>query len=188
MHGEGAKSIGYFGVVPGRRGFVGAGLPADFTDRFDRWFTLASQQPAQDPAPEASAARPLDVTWRFVARAGLFGPFAAAGAWQLSHDAGGLRYPLVVASLGPAEVTDQVWFDRVAAIVSQGADGNLALPEIEVRLSRLPAPAPPQNPPQNPPQSPPESAIVLWRDDWEVHELRFASASSFAAFGLPGGG
>lgn len=183
MHGEGSGSIGYFGVVPGRRGFVVAGLPADFTDRFDRWFNLATAQPAPDPSPDGSDADTIDATWRFAAAAGLFGPTATAGAWHLSRDATGRRYPLAVVCLGPAAVTDQGWFDQVAAIASGAAGGDLTLRDIDDRLSRLPRPALPLGGPD----STPESAIILWRDDWEVHELRFATGRDFAAFGLPGG-
>jgi hypothetical protein len=27
--------------------------------------------------------------------------------------------------------------------------------------------------------------VILWRDDWEVHELAFATPQAFAAHGLP---
>ncbi len=163
--------IGYFGKLPSAAGFVGASLPSDFVDRWDNWYAAATR--SKPPGPITYD----EPVWRFVAAEGLFGPLATAGVWRHSQDARRQRYPFVIASLGRSLSVDDPWFDAAEALLTAAVEGDHA--DLDRRLSRLPAPraAPPAT-----------TAILMWRDDWEVHELSFPSGRAFAAFGLPQGG
>lgn len=165
--------IGYFGKLPGATGFLGASLPQDFTDRWDTWYTSATK--AAPPGPIAFD----EPAWRFVATAGLFGPRAAAGVWRHSQDARGQRYPFVIVALGPDLAVDDPWFDAAEALLTEAVDRMVDPPALPRRLAQLPTPKPAR---------PATPAILMWRDDWEVHELSFPTGRAFAAFGLPQGG
>ncbi len=171
--------FGYFGVLPRRRGFVGQGLPQPFTDRFDRWFALASAVSAPEPADA------IPVVWRFAARAGLFAAEPCSGVWQLCRNADGARYPFVVARLCPQPDASDRWFEGAARIVEAACDGDLRASGIMAEIAALGDPAPAMAEPE---AAEPEAAILMWRDDWEVHELSFATGQALAAYGLPGDG
>ncbi|MES2539931.1 MAG: type VI secretion system-associated protein TagF [Pseudomonadota bacterium] len=164
---------GYFGKLPSAAGFLGASLPPDFTDRWDNWYAAATRTA---PPPPIAYDEPA---WRFVAAAGLFGPLAAAGVWRHSHDSRGERYPFVIAALGRDLAVDDPWFDAAETLLTQTVDGDITTSDLDRGLSRLPVPLP---------AAPPSAAVMMWRDDWEVHELNFPSGRAFAAFGLPQGG
>jgi type VI secretion system ImpM family protein len=163
---------GYFGKLPLAVGFVGASLPQDFTDRWDTWYATATRE--TDPPPIAYD----EPAWRFLAAPGLFGSLPAAGVWRHSRDARGGRYPLVIATLGQPLAVDDPWFDAAERLLTAAVNGEITAPELARRLPGLPVPRP---------ASPPSAAILMWRDDWEVHELSFPTGRAFAAFGLPQG-
>jgi type VI secretion system ImpM family protein len=165
--------IGYFGKLPGVTGFLGASLPQDFTDRWDNWYISATK--AASPGPITFD----EPAWRFVAAAGIFGPLSAAGVWRHSHDARGHRYPFVIAVLGPDLAIDDPWFDASEVLLTATVDRMVDPQDLPRRLAQLPTPksARPATP-----------AILMWRDDWEVHELSFPTGRAFAAYGLPQGG
>ena len=164
--------IGYFGKLPSAAGFVGAGLPSDFVDRWDNWYAVATGTASLPPIAFD------DPAWRFVAAEGLFGPAAAAGVWRHSQDDRGQRYPFVIATLGRNLAVDDPWFDASETLLSATVDGETWLADLPRDLERLPVPVA---------VKPTSAAILMWRDDWEVHELSFATGRDFAAFGLPGG-
>lgn len=168
-----SPSTGYFGKLPSAVGFVGASLPPDFTDRWDAWYATATR--TAPPSPIAYD----EPAWRFVTAPGLFGPFPAAGVWRHSHDARGDRYPLVIATIGQPLVVDDPWFDAAEPLLTAAVDGDITDFDLAQRLLRLPVPRP---------GPAPSAAILMWRDDWEVHELSFPTGRAFAAFGLPQGG
>jgi type VI secretion system ImpM family protein len=161
---------GYFGKLRPVRGFVGSALPADFVDRWDTWYSRAVS--LTPPAPIAHD----DPAWRFAAAAGLFGPLASAGVWRHSMDCDGQRYPFVIACLGHALAVDDPWFDAAEELLTAVVEGEILLTDLTQRITWLsdPVPVKPRN-----------AAMLMWRDDWEVHELSFATGREFAAFGLP---
>jgi type VI secretion system protein ImpM len=168
-----APLTGYFGKLPSAAGFLGAALPPDFTDRWDNWYASATRTAPPGPITYDEPA------WRFVAGPGLFGPVPAAGVWRHSRDSRGQRYPFVIATLGrPLAVADP-WFDVAERLLTSAVGSEITPAELADRLTRLPGPLP---------APPPAAAILMWRDDWEVHELSFATGREFAAFGLPQGG
>ena len=162
---------GYFGKLRGARGFVGAALPAGFVDRWDNWYLAAARV---TPPPPIAHDEPA---WRFTAAAGLFGPAAAAGVWRHSQDRDGQRYPFVIATLGQDLASDDPWFDAAEALLTASVAGEVLLTELASRIALLPAPDTAR---------PLAAAMLMWRDDWEVHELSFATGREFAAYGLPG--
>ncbi|KAF0137802.1 MAG: hypothetical protein FD152_191 [Xanthobacteraceae bacterium] len=168
-----APLTGYFGKLPSAAGFLGASLPPDFIDRWDTWYANATR--AASPPPIAYD----EPAWRFIAAPGLFGPLAAAGVWRHSQDAGGDRYPLVIATIGQPLAVDDPWFDAAERILTSAVDGDITDFDLAHSLPRLPVPHP---------APAPSAAILMWRDDWEVHELSFPTGRAFAAFGLPQGG
>jgi type VI secretion system ImpM family protein len=165
--------IGYFGKLPSAAGFVGASLPSDFVDRWDNWYAAATRSVPPGPITYD------EPVWRFVAAEGLFGPLAASGVWRHSQDARQQRYPFVIATLGRALAVDDPWFDAAEALLTAAVDGYLDHADFDRRLLQLPAPTTAR---------PASTAILMWRDDWEVHELNFPTGHAFAAFGLPQGG
>ncbi|NJM82354.1 MAG: type VI secretion system-associated protein TagF [Tabrizicola sp.] len=171
MRPQAPPFTGCFGLIPRERGFVGHALPSSFTDRWDRWFTLATRDA---PPDSTGAARPV---WRFRSQPGLFGPTACSGAWRMSRDRDGQVYPFVLAHLGAPPAPDDRWFDMAARIVAGATDGSRSLTDIRAETDALrPPPAGPD----------PDGAMLMWRDDWEVHELGFRTGQAFAEFGLPG--
>ncbi|RYF98301.1 MAG: type VI secretion system-associated protein TagF [Caulobacteraceae bacterium] len=163
---------GYFGKLPSAAGFLVASLPQDFTDRWDTWYAAATRE---TPPPPIAYDEPA---WRFVAAPGLFGPLPAAGVWRHSQDVRKGRYPFVIATLGHPLAVDDPWFDAAERLLTSAVDGETTAPDLALRLPRLPIPRP---------AAPPSAAILMWRDDWEVHELSFPTGRAFAAFGLPQG-
>lgn len=167
-----APLTGYFGKLPSEAGFLGASLPQDFTDRWDTWYGSATRE---TPVPPIAYDEPA---WRFIAAPGLFGPRPAAGVWRHSLDSRGGRYPFVIATLGHPLAVDDPWFDAAERLLTAAVDGEITATDLARRLPGLPVPHP---------TPPPSAAILMWRDDWEVHELSFPTSRAFAAFGLPQG-
>jgi type VI secretion system protein ImpM len=160
-------AIGFFGKIPATGDFVAAGLPRTFIDRWDRWMSMEL------------AARPDDGeldprVWRFVVAAGIFGPEPCAGAWRMSEDRVGRRYPFAVVRLGPPPDPADPWFDAVAAAV-RGASEGQPPGWVASAVSEL----------SQPETSGDSGRILFWRDDWEVNELGFADIHDLAANGLP---
>jgi type VI secretion system ImpM family protein len=170
MHSAQALT-GYFGKLRSVAGFVGASLPPEFIDRWDAWYNLASG--TTPPGPIAYD----EPAWRFSAAEGLFGPAPAAGVWRHSQDSNRQRYPFVIATLGHNLAVDDPWFDAAEPLLTQVVEEVLPLPDLARQLAKLPPTVS---------VGPVTAAILMWRDDWEVHELSFATGRDFAAFGLPG--
>jgi type VI secretion system protein ImpM len=162
---------GWVGVLPAAVGLVGSGVPDAVLQRWDRWFDLAS---TVGERLAISHARP---SWRLAARSGVFGPDPVAAAWRLSRDRTGRVYPLAVIRTGPLPAPEDAWFESAEAVVTDATEGWARPDDVERAVARMPVPAilwPAF-----------DAAVILWRDDWEVHELAFATPQAFAAHGLP---
>ncbi len=164
-------ATGYFGKLPSHSGFIGEGLPPAFLDRWDNWYAMATS--LTRPPPLAYD----DPVWRFIARPGLFGCASASGVWRSSRDRHGQIFPFIIACLGPSPATTDPWFDSVESLLSSTFDGLRPVADLSAQLAAVPPPVAAR---------PRDDAILVWRDDWEVHELSFPTARDFAAFGLPG--
>ncbi len=100
---------GYWGKVPGAGDFVGRGLPIEFTKRWDRWMEMS--------LPEALARGGGGGVWCFVARKGVFGRDPVCGAFALSRDRVGRKFPFLVCATGAMPPAPDRWFRRAAEAV-----------------------------------------------------------------------
>jgi type VI secretion system protein ImpM len=161
-------TVGFFGKIPATGDFVTANLPRVFTDRWDRW--MSKELSARPDEGE------LDTrNWRFIVHGGVFGEQPCAGAWRMSQDRVGRRYPLTIARLGPPPDTTDKWFDAVAALLEGAVVGYWDQSRLADKLAATPQPA----------QGPQTPRIVFWCDDWEVRELNFADIHDLADRALP---
>jgi type VI secretion system protein ImpM len=124
----GGVAVGFYGKLPARGDFVRAGLPRDFTDRWDDWLqsVIAGSRALMGEAwLPAFLEAPV---WRFALPPGMCGQRAALGLMLPSVDKAGRYFPLTFAALpaagavlpavgiasaasGPA----RVWLDRCEA-------------------------------------------------------------------------
>ena len=110
---------GFFGKLPARGDFVRAGLPRDFTDRWDEWLrsVLAGSRALMGEAwLPAFLEAPV---WRFALPAGICGARAVLGLMLPSVDRAGRYFPLTFAALhdGMAETAvGDAWLDRCETI------------------------------------------------------------------------
>lgn len=160
-------TTGFFGKIPATGDFVAAGLPRVFIDRWDRWMSM--ELGARPDEGELDSR-----VWRFTVPAGIFGPEPCAGAWRMSEDRVGRRYPFVVAAVGATPPPEDPWFEAVAAIAHGAVEDLRTQGWIGARIAALPSP-----------QDGEGQRIAFWLDDWEVHELSFSDIHDLAANGLP---
>ena len=112
-------AVGFYGKLPARGDFVRAGLPRDFTDRWDEWLqsVLAGSRALMGEAwLPAFLEAPV---WRFALPAGMCGERAVLGLMLPSVDRAGRYFPLTFAALhgGLAETAEgDAWLDRCEAV------------------------------------------------------------------------
>jgi type VI secretion system protein ImpM len=161
-------TTGFFGKIPATGDFVAAGLPRSFIDRWDRWISMEL------------AARPdggeLDSrVWRFTVPAGIFCDQPCAGAWRMSEDRVGRRYPFAIVAVGTAPAQEDPWFEAAAELALAAVERDMSPATLTSRLATLDAPT----------SDGKAAAILFWSDDWEVRELVFADIHDLARNGLP---
>jgi type VI secretion system protein ImpM len=161
-------TVGFYGKIPATGDFVTWNLPRVFTDRWDRWMSME----LRDRPDEGE----LDTRiWRFAIQAGIFGDQPCAGAWRMSQDRVGRRYPFAVVAIGATPAPEDPWFDQVASIVEAAIESFWPQGRLAEEIAKLPSPK----------EAPPSDQIVFWADDWELRELRFADIFDLADNGLP---
>jgi type VI secretion system protein ImpM len=120
--------VGFYGKLPARGDFVRAGLPRDFTDRWDDWLqsVIAGSRALMGEAwLPAFLEAPV---WRFALPPGMCGERAALGLMLPSVDKAGRYFPLTFAALpasgaalpalgiaGAASGAARAWLDRCEA-------------------------------------------------------------------------
>jgi type VI secretion system protein ImpM len=115
----GVIAVGFYGKLPARGDFVRAGLPRDFTDRWDNWLqcVLAGSRASMGEAwLPAFLEAPV---WRFALPAGMCGERAVLGLMLPSVDWAGRYFPLTFAALhDAAAVTAEgnAWLDRCEVV------------------------------------------------------------------------
>ena len=95
----GGMAVGFYGKLPARGDFVRAGLPRDFTDRWDDWLqsVIAGSRTLMGEAwLPAFLEAPV---WRFALPPGMCGERAALGLMLPSVDKAGRYFPLTFAAL-----------------------------------------------------------------------------------------
>jgi type VI secretion system ImpM family protein len=93
---------GFWGKLPSRGDFCGAGLGRSFIAAWDCWVSAgiaASRDTLGECWQDAWMQAPV---WFFQAPQGLFGDTAACGVWMPSVDRAGRSFPLVIAAELPA--------------------------------------------------------------------------------------
>lgn len=138
---------GFYGKIPARGDFVGAGLPRPFVAAWDGWLqrVIADSRERLGAAwREAWMEAPV---WCFALPRGLCGDAGAAvGLWLPSTDRAGRLFPLTFASVdGEASATELLagsaaWLAHAEAVGRAALGLDLAP---EAIASRLGAPAPP---------------------------------------------
>ncbi|MDO9307080.1 MAG: type VI secretion system-associated protein TagF, partial [Mesorhizobium sp.] len=93
-------TTGFFGKIPATGDFVSWNLPRVFIERWDRWMSMELRD-----RPETGDLNPR--IWRFVVPASIFGDQPCAGAWRMSEDRVGRRYPFAIVRIGqPPDAAD----------------------------------------------------------------------------------
>ncbi|RWE76416.1 type VI secretion system-associated protein TagF [Mesorhizobium sp.] len=161
-------NTGFFGKIPATGDFVSANLPRTFIDRWDRWMSMELRA-----RPDEGELDPR--VWCFTVPAGIFCNQPCAGAWRMSQDRVGRRYPFAIVRLGPPPDPSDPWFGEVTELTRVAVDRSLSTTELSRRLAEVETPA----------SSQPDSAIAFWSDDWEVKEFGFADIHDLAQNGLP---
>jgi type VI secretion system protein ImpM len=161
-------TTGFFGKIPATGDFINWNLPRVFTDRWDRWMSMElSARPDEGE---------LDTRiWRFAIKGGIFGDQPCAGAWRMSQDRVGRRYPFAVVGIGALPAPEDPWFDAVAKLVEEAVEEFRTQAWIAERIAALP----------QTPGIDSRERIAFWLDDWEVKELVFADIHDLADHGLP---
>ena len=156
------------GAVPSEPQPLIFGSTEKLCQRWSRWLDL-SRAEFVDADPVESR------TWRFLCRPGIFEYACVAGVWRLSRTRGGERRPLALLTSGQVPAVGDPWFDAVSSFLEEAVEGLAPPSLLRRRMARLPPFAPTE---------PPDAAALFWIDDWEVHELRFATIQDLAADGF----
>lgn len=161
-------TTGYFGKIPATGDFISWNLPRVLTDRWDRWVSME----LRDRPDEGE----LDTrTWRFAIKGGIFGDQPCAGAWRMSQDRVGRRYPFAIVRIGAPPTPDDPWFDSVVSIVGSAIESFWPQERLTEEISVL----------SSPKQTQPVDQIAFWADDWELREFGFADIYDLADNALP---
>ncbi len=161
-------TTGFFGKIPATGDFVSWNLPRKFIDRWDRWMSMEL------------AARPdegeLDPRiWRFVVCAGIFGDQTCAGAWRMSQDRVGRRYPFAIIRFGSPPEPGDPWFEEISTCLEACVEDYWSTAKVMEMLADI-----------KPRTSTGDDAsIAFWCDDFDVTEFRFIDIHDLADNGLP---
>lgn len=157
-----------FGAVPTEPRPLAFGGSENLRTRWSRWLSLSTGEFARADPNEGR-------TWRFLAAAGIFDDEPVAGGWRMSRTREGTRLPLALVTCGAVPAVGASWFDAATTLLADAVEGLAPVPLVRRRMARLPGftPAPP-----------PGLAALFWIDDWEVHELHFATIQDLAAEGF----
>ncbi len=118
---SGSLTVGFYGKLPARGDFVRAGLPRDFTDRWDDWLQsviAGSRAQMGDSWLPAFLEAPV---WRFALPSGMCGARAALGLMLPSVDKAGRYFPLAFAALSEHDIDaaesgpGNAWLDQCEA-------------------------------------------------------------------------
>ncbi len=161
-------STGFYGKIPSAGDFVTWNLPRVFVERWDRWMSMELRD-----RPEQDALNPR--VWRFAVSSGIFCPEPCAGAWRMSEDRVGRRYPLAVVLIGSCPDGADPWYDGVADLLSSAIEEEWPVARLQERLAGLGTPS----------GEGAADRIAFWTDEPEATALAFADIFDLADNGLP---
>lgn len=125
-----APAPGFYGKMPAAGDFVTRRLPRSFVQPFDRWISAGLSRRPPETAGGAA--------WRFTLPAGALGPDPVVGVWRLSPDRAGRVFALVIASPGCTGKPGEDWYERLADLADEAAEGALEPARLEALLEALP--------------------------------------------------
>ena len=117
------SAIGYFGKLPAKGDFVGAGLSEAFLGPWDLWcrgFLAGAREGLGEGFEAAWMEGPI---WHFLLPAGACGPLAVLGVWVASVDKVGRHFPFVACAFAAASVdleTGGGWLEMAEEVVLSG--------------------------------------------------------------------
>lgn len=132
---EGGVTVGFWGKLPARGDFVGAGLKEDAIAAFESWSRAAiaaSRAELGDGWDERWMSAPI---WRFRLGEGVTGRMALAGLWLPSVDSVGRRFPLFIA--GDAYHVGDQWLASAETYGLEAVTVDLEPELLAARLRRL---------------------------------------------------
>jgi type VI secretion system protein ImpM len=136
------SAIGYFGKLPARGDFVGAGVAEAFLAPWDGWcrgFLAASRDGLGAGWEPAWMEAPI---WHFLLPAGACGPLAVLGVWLASMDRVGRHFPFAACAFAESSVDLEAggeWLARAEAVALSGVVEDASHEDF---LARLSAPVP----------------------------------------------
>ncbi|MDX8467171.1 type VI secretion system-associated protein TagF [Mesorhizobium sp. VK23B] len=161
-------NTGFFGKIPATGDFVAWNLPRTFIDRWDRWMSMELRARPDEGELDPRA-------WRFIIQEGIFGDLPCAGAWRMSEDRVGRRYPFAIVRLGSPPDPGDPWFDAIVEVLQRCVEDHFPQTRLTFYLQELLPPVTSVN----------TERIVFWSDDWEVKEFSFANIHDLADNALP---
>lgn len=137
------STAGFYGKIASRGDFLGRDLPQSFIQPWDAWLAeglAASQQQLGDAWLDTYLVSPL---WHFLLAPGVCGDQAVAGVLMPSIDRVGRYFPLVIASLLPADqspasvVSDDTWFEAAEALLLTTLEEGARFEDFETAVQAL---------------------------------------------------
>ncbi len=128
-----ARVSGFYGKIPARGDFVGAGLPRAVVDAFDGWMRASLEASRNALGDDWQACWMEAPVWRFAA------PVAGVplgGVWLPSIDRVGRAFPLVLAT--DAACAGSAWLDAVEQIGIAAVTADVPPDTFAARLADLP--------------------------------------------------
>jgi len=129
-----STATGFWGKLPSRGDFLGAGLSRQMVAQWDGWVSAgvaASRQSMGEAWQDAWMEAPV---WCFRAAPGLLAQGETSGLWMPSVDRAGRPFPLLIAMEGPAS---EDWFFQAEAAGRAALEHSL---DPDTFSCRLPAP------------------------------------------------
>ena len=117
------SAVGYFGKLPARGDFVGAGVAEAFLGPWDGWcrgFLNASRGGLGEAWEAAWMEAPI---WHFLLPAGACGPLAVLGVWLASMDKVGRHFPFGVFALAESSLDLEAggaWLEAAEVVALSG--------------------------------------------------------------------
>ena len=124
--------VGFWGKLPSRGDFVGAGLSRGFVTAWDQWMSQAIADSRATLGESWNAAWMVAPVWRYTAAPGLLGDETVTGLWMPSVDRAGRCFPLTLASEGGAGAD---WLDAAEEAGRAALEHDLTPEQLTAKLA-----------------------------------------------------